>query len=194
MSHYSSCHLSSLPCPHPSQSPISFVCLSTFFRCIRHTPLFYLSSFPPSFFVLTLCLKPPHLSQCLHPQNSTSLPSSLPMFYPSILPSIHHPPQLSLSVSCSLVSLCCGLCLPSLSELLSLLSAPLARTKSSSAHGTTKDKGEIKGKSLSQKKKKRRKGGKIKKEGSNLEEKEGARNTSFLVNHDALSSVGYNNH
>lgn len=122
-------------------------------------PFFHLAPAFSLLFVAVVCLKPTHISQCLDPQNSTPT-SLLPcLLLCSLLPSIHlftspHSLSLSLPLSLSLVYPCCGLSLPSLSELLSLLSAPLARTKSSSAHSTTKDTREIKRKSLSQKKKK----------------------------------------
>lgn len=176
----------------PSSFP--FVCCLTSCCCIFSHALFQLIFLFSLLFCSSLSALSQHTS--LSAQNGTplSLLLSYFMFYPSIHPSIHHPHHhsLALFLSLSLVSLCCGLCLPSLSELLSLLSAPLARTKSSSAHGTTKD--ERNKRKEPQPKKRRRKGGKIKKEGSKLEGKEGARNTSFHVNHDALSSVGYNNH
>lgn len=106
MSHYSTCHPSSLLCPPPSRSPIffPFACFFTSCRCICHTPFFHLSSFFLSFSVLTICLKPAHLPQCLHPQNST--PLSLLVFFDvlSLHPSIHHSP-LSLTLSPPLISL-----------------------------------------------------------------------------------------
>lgn len=143
VSHYSSCHPTSLPRLHPSRAPIflSFCLLSYLLLLHLSHALFRLIILFSLLFCPSLSALSQHTS--LSAQNSTplSLLLSYFMFYPSIHPSIHHPHHhsLGLFLSLSLVSLCCGLCLPSLSELLSLLSAPLARTKSSSAHGTTKD-------------------------------------------------------
>lgn len=136
----SSCHLIfSLP-PSSDKCPdIFFFCLLFFFYlcCIQHTPFvqFHL------FLVLSLlCHMFTLLPQCPK-QQPTLLTLVFFMFCPSIHLSITPAEPLSQSLSLSLASLCCGLCLQSLSDLLSLLSAPLVRTKSSFAHGTTKDKG-----------------------------------------------------
>lgn len=144
-SHYSSCQ------PSSPRSSFPFVLFFASCRFIGHTPFFNLT--PVSFFFLALCHK-----QATSLRDYIPSPNSTPLCFPpcrllsSFPPSTHlsitpsH--TLSLSLSHSLVYPCCGLCLPSLSELLSLLSAPLARTKSSSAHSTTKDMGGIKGKEL----------------------------------------------
>lgn len=108
VSHYSSCHPSSLPRPYPSQPPSSFpfVCCLTSCCCIFFTRPFptHLPFFPPFLFV-ALCLKPTHLSQC--PKRYPSI-SPLVLFYvlslhPSIYPS--PPPPLSSSFSFPLISL-----------------------------------------------------------------------------------------
>lgn len=122
--------------------PAHLLSLSAFFtssHCISYTPFFTYLSFLS------------HLSSV----SQHTVPKTTPYFFCyfvsflSCHQSIHLSiTTLSLFLSLSLIFLCCGLCLPSLSELLSLLSAPLVRTKSSCAHGTTKDKREIKGKSL----------------------------------------------
>lgn len=151
------CHIIPVVTPllYPARTFLLLL-LSDFFTsccCICHTPFFF--TYLP--FHSSLSALSQHTSPCA--QSSTSLFSCFilcsipPSIHLSIYPSMYPPPPLLLSLS--LVSLRCGLWLPSLSELLSLLSAPLARTKSFSAHGTTKDTREIKGKSLSQKKKKK---------------------------------------
>lgn len=197
MSHYSSCHPSSLPRPHPSPSPIFFS-----FCLLFYLPPLHLShalfSLIFLFSVLALCLKQTHLSLCLHPpKQHPTLPLSPCLIFCSNHPSIHHPRTHSLALSLPLISL----------PMLWFVSPVSVRTVITavsslgenkvvlcSRHHKRHERNKRK-ESLSQKKKKKRlKGGKIKKEGSKLEEKEGARNTSFHVNHDALSSVGYNNH
>lgn len=154
--------------PTPVSIPHRLFVLSAFLppaAAFVTRPFFsYLPFFSP--FLSSLSALSQHTSLRVSNPKTAPLSRSPHLILCSIPPSIHHPPTLSLSLSFSLVSPCCGLCLPSLSELLSLLSAPLARTKSSSAHGTTKDTREIKGKSLSQKKK-RGKEEKLKRRGVN---------------------------
>lgn len=124
--------------PHPLINALisfPFVCFFTSAAFSTHFVQF------PLFLVLSLLC---HMFTLL-PQRTKQQPTLLTlvffMFYPSIHLSITPAEPLSQSLSLSLASPCCGLCLQSLSDLLSLLSAPLVRTKSSSAHGTTKDKG-----------------------------------------------------
>lgn len=150
-SHYSSCQ------PSSPRSSFPFVLFFASCRFIGHTPFFNLT--PVSFFsFLAFCHKqatsqrdyipPPKQHPSLFPLVVFYLLFLHPPIYPST-PHTHFPPF----ISHSLVYPCCGLCLPSLSELLSLLSAPLARTKSSSAHSTTKDTRGMKGKELQLQKK-----------------------------------------
>lgn len=150
MSRYYSRHPSSLPHLRlPSSFP--FVCFfsplaAAFVTC----PFFHLSSLFPSFSVIALWLNPSHLSQGFHPPKKHPSPHVLLSILTTDISITPLPPH-TLSLSLSLVSPCCGLCLLSLSELLSQLSAPSARTKSSSAHDTTKDTREIKGASAKRK-------------------------------------------
>lgn len=105
MAHYSSCHPSSLPRPHPFRAPIFFPFYLLFYLLLHlsHAP-FFKTSFLLLFSVLALCLKAAHLPQCpkQHSSLSLSLLCSIP---PSIHPSIHHPPTTTLSISLLLISL-----------------------------------------------------------------------------------------
>lgn len=106
------------------------ICLPIFFTVI----IFRSLAFVTALFCTWChpCFKQTHT---LDAQNSTSLypPRRISHFVPS---SAH----LSITtLHLSLLSLCCGLCPSSLSELLSPLSAPSVETKSSSADGKRRE-------------------------------------------------------
>lgn len=131
-----------LPLPSPvSSSPSSFPFICFFFYLVHLSQPFLSLDFFffHSYFLSLLSALRKHTS--LSAQNSLfllllSFSCSVPL---SIHPTLNPLSTLPQPLPLSLVSRCCGLCRPSLSEMLSLLSVSLVRTKSSTAHGITKD-------------------------------------------------------
>lgn len=102
------------------------ICLPIIFTLI----IFRSPAFVTALFVLGVL---PALSEHTPSMHKTAPFSNLPHRISHFIPSSAHLSITTLHLS--LLSLCCGLCPSSLSELLSPLSAPSVETKSSSAHG-----------------------------------------------------------